>query len=205
MRRLLSIVSLSVICNAVSANPAVTELANLLHFNTLQATFNQTTYGGDRVMRRASGDVSIKRPGLFRWAVSQPMQSLLIVNRSLVWNYDVDLQQATKQHLSKAQGLNAASLLSGNTDELISNFMIRKLSGQPANTEAFALKPKSQAVFKSIKISFQANKLSQMQTQNALGQKTVFDFSNVVYDKALSDKLFHFKPPAGVDVLDNDS
>ncbi len=185
------------------ANPAADKLSSLMQFQTLQARFAQATMDGNRVLRKASGKMWVKRPGLFRWSVMKPIQTLMIINKSMAWNYDKDLMQATKQHLSKAQGLNAASLLSGDAKNLVQRFKITQLSTQGTKEQTFQLIPSQQTSFTSIQLSFEGNQLLSMQTTNALGQRTVFMFSNVQYNKPIADKLFQFKPPKGVDVLDN--
>ncbi|MDF1796211.1 MAG: outer membrane lipoprotein chaperone LolA [Coxiellaceae bacterium] len=185
------------------ANTAADQLSSLLKFQTLQAQFKQATLSGQRVLRRASGKMSVKRPGKFRWSVIKPMQTLLIINGTTAWNYDKDLMQATKQHLSKAQGLNAASLLSGDAKDLANNFQIKQEPTQGTKEKTFMLIPNAQTSFTSIQLSFEGQQLLSMQTTNALGQRTVFMFSKVSYNQPIADSLFKFKPPKGVDVLDN--
>ncbi|MDF1655865.1 MAG: outer membrane lipoprotein chaperone LolA [Coxiellaceae bacterium] len=185
------------------ANDAADKLSSLMNFQTLQARFKQATLADQRVLRRASGKMWVKRPGMFRWSVIKPIQTLLVINKTTAWNYDKDLMQATKQHLSSAQGLNAASLLSGNAKDLATRFQVKQEPTQGTKEHTFLLTPKEQTSFTSIQLSFENKQLLSMQTTNALGQRTVFMFSQVVYNQPIANKLFQFKPPKGVDVLDN--
>ncbi len=137
------------------ANEAADQLSSLMSFKTLHAKFKQATLADQRVLRRASGKMWVKRPGLFRWSVIKPMQTLLVINKTTAWNYDKDLMQATKQHLSKAQGLNAASLLSGDAKDLASRFQVKQLSTQGTKEHTFMLIPKEQTSFTSIQLSFE--------------------------------------------------
>ncbi|MDF1759176.1 MAG: outer membrane lipoprotein chaperone LolA [Coxiellaceae bacterium] len=198
------VATLLVVLTAYSwANDAADKLSSLMNFKTLQAQFKQATLADQRVLRRASGQMWVKRPGLFRWSVSKPMQTLLVINKTTAWNYDKDLMQATRQHLSKAQGLNAASLLSGDAKNLASRFQVKLVPTQGTKEHTFILTPKEQTSFTSIQLSFENKQLLSMQTTNALGQRTVFMFSKVVYNQPMANTLFNFKPPKGVDVLDN--
>lgn len=183
------------------AASSVELLVKYMSFHSLTANFVQTTLDGERVVQRSSGKTWIIRPGYFRWQVQKPQSTLLIVNPTAVWNYDEDLAQATKQSLGKAQGLNAANLLSGDTKRLMKEFAVS--STRHDDTITFTLLPKQKTMFESMTLTFTNNVLNQMQTENAIGQHTVFELSKVKYDQTLNKKLFDFVPPKGVDVLDN--
>ena len=201
MKRLVMTVSLLLATMSVCAENAASQLVKYMQFSTFTANFVQRTLDGNQVVQRSNGKVWIKRPGYFRWQVQSPQSSLLIVNPTTVWNYDEDLAQATKQPLNKAQGLNAANFLSGDTDSLVKQFAIS--AQQKGQAITFTLLPKQKTFFESMQLTFTGKILTQMDTQNAIGQHSVFVFSQIKYNQSLSAKLFKFVPPKGVDVLDN--
>jgi len=189
-----------------SAN-ASTPLQNLQQklssFRGLQAHFQQALFTDKRVAAsQSSGKMLILRPGKFRWETHSPNQQILVADGNLLWIYDVDLEQATKQKLDTTDSNSPALFLSGDVSEIPKRFTV---SEEKAGTSlGFKLTAKaSDDMFQSIKIYFQSDKLSKMIVDTRIGQRSEFNFSQVVVNPHFPSSTFNFKPPVGVDVLRN--
>ncbi len=201
----LTVFSLFFVVTSIFAaqNTALLELSKLLSsFTSYRADFSQKTLDEkNRVLQQSSGVVMIKRPGKFRWAVAKPSEQLLVTNGHWFWLYDVDLAQATQQLLSTKTSIDPASLLSGSTKDLSAQFTVRELFVSK-DSKAFLLVPKSSdASFKKIILTFQEQLLTKMTVENNLSQMSVFEFTHVVLNSHLSDDLFDFSNPDGVDLV----
>lgn len=177
------------------------DLTKLLStFTTLQTDFSQTTTDAtQQVLQKSSGVMYVKKPNHFRFETNDPTHQIVFMDGKTVWIYDMDLQQATRQAIA-ALPMNPAKLLSGDIDTFLKNFQVTL---QKKNDFLiFKLIPqKSTDAFRNILISFKQDKLNEMRIENNMGQFTVFSFSNLRINPPLSNNLFQFSPPAGVDVL----
>lgn len=186
---------------AVGAS-AVNDLSQLLRgYKTYQASFTQVTYfGNSGRSQKSSGRVMMMRPGKFRWETNKPTNQIVIANGNILWIYDVDLQQATRQRISVQGGTNPAALLTGDVSKLTKLFTIKKIKRKGAPW--FQLTPKSKGnSFTLVQMQFRKGRLVNMWVKNNLGQSTSFHFYRIRLNVPLSSKLFIFKPPRGVDVL----
>jgi outer membrane lipoprotein carrier protein len=184
---------------AQSATDKLMVLLQNLH--TMQANFSQTISDDHgNVMQKSDGSMALQRPGLFRWDTTQPNQQLIIADGSNIWVYDKDLQQITKQlqnTSSNAPGL----LLSASVDELAKRYLTRELTSNN-NFSSFELIPTQRDLFRSVVLTFSPDgQLQQMLMRDNLGQTTQINFSHVNINTSLSAGLFHFRAPAGVDVV----
>lgn len=190
-------------CNATLAQTdSSRELAKLLaEYKTYKANFNQLTYfNSSQEPQLSSGQLYMKRPGMFRWEINKPSQQVIIANRSVLWIYDVELQQVTKEKLNGTSSNNPAILLSGDVNELIKQYDVSKVQSRGAMW--YQLKPRlPQSSFVLVRMRFSDDRLITIWVKNNLNQTSVFQFSNIQLNQPLSASLFNFKPPSGVDVL----
>lgn len=180
---------------------ASTDLMNALGgLHTMRAHFMQNIHDSrGRVLDQSEGDMALQRPGKFRWEILQPQSQLVIANNNIVWIYDKDLEQATKQKQQNGNGLSPALLLSAPNEKLLQNFVIT----HPSENQ-FLLKPKkgADALFSSLTLVFKGQELSSMRMEDKLGQLTQIKFYDIKLNQTLPSPLFVFTPPRGVDVID---
>lgn len=182
------------------ADSATDQLVKILDgLQTLQANFSQNVLDGrGNVLQQTTGEMTMQRPGKFRWAVSKPSKQLLIADGEKIWFYDVGLQQVTIQQQQSIQTNSPAALLSGSPQVLAQNFIVTQMAGD----QAFKLVPKEKrGLFRSVELKFDNNKLQSMRLVDNLGQVTFVTFSRVQNNPVLNPRLFHFVPPQGVDVV----
>lgn len=175
-------------------------LLKLKKFQQVEAHFTQTIRDSKgRVLDHSKGKMWIHRPGKFRWEILSPQNQLIIANQETVWIYDQDLEQATKRR-EHSENLSPAALLSAPDQKLMQGFLISEI--QP---NQFQLKPRSKknALFSSMVLIFEEERLKAIRLQDPLGQLTQIVFSNLRYPASLPNTLFIFTPPPGTDLIEN--
>lgn len=204
IRALMAALVLVVAGSAHAAGDAATDLIKVLSgINSMQADFSQRTVDAKgRALPAQSGKMSVKRPGMFRWEVRKPEQQLVLTSGKVLWIYDPDLMQATRQQLSDQVGSTPALLLSGDPRKLSQAFDIS--AGQGGEGEqVFTLRPRAKdALFEELLVRFREGAMVQMELADTLGQRTEIGFSNVQLNPVFPARLFEFVPPKGVDVID---
>lgn len=188
----------------VQAATPLEELQQKLNsFHGMRANFQQALFSDKNTSpRRSNGKMAVLRPGKFRWETQKPNEQILIADGNLLWIYDVDLEQATKQKIDTTDSNSPALFLSGNVSDIPKRFTVK--NEKVPNGIGFKLVAKSSDdMFQSINIIFQSSKLSKMVVDTRIGQRSEFSFSNVEINPKFSNNTFNFKPPAGVDVLTN--
>ena len=180
----------------VLASEKLSEL--LSHMQTSRADFTQTIMNSrGQILQQVSGKMSIQRPGHFRWEVTRPNRQLLIADGQHIWFYDIDLQQITIQKQKSIHTDSPAALLSESPKNLTQLFIIHPLM----DVQGFTLFPKNKnALFQSITLIFQKNRLREMRLTDKLDQQTVINFSQVEINPYLPTKTFHFFMPKNKDI-----
>lgn len=169
---------------------------------TLKADFKQTVQGARFTTEESSqGSFVIARPGKFRWHYQIPYEQLIVSDGKKVWIYDVDLEQVTVKPLGATLGNTPALLLSGE-QPLEQNFVIKD-EGERDGLAWVSLQPKQTDVsFTKLRLGFGPETLRVMVLEDNLGQTTWLEFNSMQRNTRVDPALFHFEPPAGVDVFD---
>ncbi|MGH8437235.1 MAG: outer membrane lipoprotein chaperone LolA [Pseudomonas sp.] len=199
---LLAAMAFAVIPAQADDEAAVQRLTQLLsQAQTITARFSQLTLDGSGTqLQETAGQLSLKRPGLFRWHTDAPQEQLLVSNGQKVWLYDPDLQQVTIQKLDQRLTHTPALLLSGDVSQIRQNFDITlKEAGDVVD---FILKPKAKdTLFDNLRLSFRKGVINDMQLIDSVGQRTNILFLGVKMNAALDAGQFTFDIPAGADVI----
>lgn len=172
---------------------------------TMQASFIQNTIDAKgHTLPLQSGKMSVKRPGMFRWEVIKPSPQMVLTTGKLLWIYDPELMQATKQKVNDQAGNTPAILLSGDPKKLDEAFVISEETAVGAvNEQVFVLKPRDkEALFENLRVQFKGSELRSMELKDTLGQTTDIRFSDIRVNPALPASQFEFTPGKGVDVID---
>ncbi len=173
---------------------AADQLDHLLNnLQTSRANFTQTVMNSrGQILQQLSGKMAIRRPGQFRWEVMQPNRQLLIADGQRIWFYDLGLQQITVQKQKTANTDSPAALLSDSPKNLTRQFVIYPLM----DIQGFTLFPKNKnALFQSITLIFEKDRLQEMRLTDKLDQHTVINFSQVELNPHLPAQTFHFVMP----------
>lgn len=196
----------SIVCRADDA--ALQRLTALLDpVKSLQANFVQTVTDADKkVLQTSQGTIAVKRGNRLRWETTSPFSYLIVTDGAVMWRFDKDLDQATRQKFSGQLADTPALILSGETQRIKNNYDVTREQGKDG--EYFRLQPKQKgALFRTLTLvfsntgAFTNNGISQLVLQDNLDQRTEIRFNLLVVNPALADNLFHFDPPQGVDVV----
>ncbi len=199
---LLAVLSTASLFAHADDEAALQRLTQLLNqAQTITARFSQLSLDGSGTqLQETSGELALKRPGLFRWHTDEPMEQLLVSDGKQVWLYDPDLEQVTIQSLDQRLTHTPALLLSGDVSQIRENFEITFKEG--GSVVDFILKPKSKdTLFDSLRLSFRNGVLNDMQLIDSIGQRTNILFMSVKMNEPLDDKQFSFEIPEGADVI----
>ena len=192
------------ISTAYAEDLPVTRLHNFLsRASSLQADFRQEviTEKGESG-KQSSGVFMLQRPGKFRWDYTKPYQQEIVSNGGKVWFYDVDLAQVTARKLDKAIGSTPALLLTGEV-ALEKNFTIQSQDKDEGLYWIKLIPKEEESGFKYVLIGLDGDNLAGMELSDNFGQLTRIYFSNLKLGVKLDAAKFDFKPPDGVDVLDD--
>lgn len=174
-----------------------------------EATFTQTYEGG--VLRTRSmerGTVAIKRPGRMRWVYTQPEHKEFVSDGTRIYSYLPADKQVIVSPAPSGESTAPAMFLAG-TGNLVRDFTPSAVdlpTGAPAGLVGLKLVPRRyDPEYESLVLgvdpaSFQIRLLAAADRQ---GGRSTFTFSNLKENRGLSDKMFEFRIPRGVDVITN--
>ncbi len=170
---------------------------------TMKAGFLQTlTDETGKHIETSQGQVFIQRPNKFRWEYQTHYEQSIVADGQQVWFYDKDLAQVTVWQMDAALGSTPAALLGSNTaiDEA---FTVSDL-GTDGEVAWVELLPKDvDNQFTIVRLGFDQSTLREMELFDNFGQKTYIRFNEAQRNIPLDPKLFKFKPPPGVDVIES--
>lgn len=167
---------------------------------TMEASFKQVVKAKNRVLTRSNGKMALARPGRFRWDTKDPMPQLVIADGKKMWVYDVDLEQVTVRKQEKSMGGTAALFLSGYDDTVARDYEVKQIN--KGSLVGFDMKAReNKSGFQRVKLFFKKEALCALELYDQLGQVTEVDLKKIKINPKLSEQLFQFKPPKGVDVV----
>lgn len=174
---------------------------HLNHIKTLEAHFSQKVFAEKKLLSSSAGIFYLSRPSKFRWNVEEPLEQQLIADGKRLWIYDVDLSQVTSKAQAHSLDGPAALFLSGEVDTVSRDYNVHMT--QKNQSEIFDLQAKTSKVpFRHMIFIFKHDQLAQIQLLDTMGQRTLFDFNHMKLNQSLSAKLFQFKIPHGVDLVE---
>lgn len=189
----------------VPVDAAVSLQHKLQGMNSFAARFVQVQLDEDgETLQQTVGEAKLKKPGKMLWSSHSPFESQTISSNGVVWHYDVDLEQVTREPLSEDMSQTPALLLGSDQAALEKSFDIRRLDSDRA-VSLFELKNKDvDALFSSLELGFdEAGQLSLMNIVDGLDQRTEIVFTERRFNLAIDDSVFDFQVPEHVDLIDN--
>ncbi len=201
MKKLLVCLLMSFIPYGYSDSAAETLQKKLNNIKTMEASFSQVVKAKKREVSSSTGTMALSRPGKFRWHTKDPMSQLVIADGQRMWVYDVELEQVTVKKQQKSLGGTAALFLSGYDDTVARDYKVSLINkGKTQGFDMKAKKPKSG--FQRVKMYFKGDELRGLDLYDQLGQVTIVKLTKIKLNPSLAEKLFKFKPPKGVDVVE---
>ncbi len=179
------------------------------HLHTLEAQFTEI-YRGGGMDRTETGVLWLKKPGKMRWEYRSPREKVFLSDGKDAWFYIPGDRQARKSPAKKLDDLRSPlGFLLGKTR------LEKELQGLSFAQDVPAVSP-GDVVLRGVPQAL-ADRVSQVLLEvtpdNQIarividavdGSMTEYRFSGQKEDVAVADSIFHFVPPAGVEVVDGD-
>jgi outer membrane lipoprotein carrier protein len=171
-----------------------------------EGDFVQSYAGGVlRVTTTERGTVAIKRPGRMRWVYTHPERKEFVSDGTRIYSYLPAERQVIVAPVPDADQTTPALFLAGR-GHLVRDFSssFTDLPGAPAGLLGLKLVPKQAdpelewLALGVDPVSFQIRYLTAVDGQ---GGRSTFTFSNLKENRNLSDKIFTFQIPRGVEVI----
>lgn len=182
------------------------ELDSLLDgIESMNADVSQLIVESDGgVLEESEIRMKLKRPHGFYWETVAPFPELVVTDGVYLWNYQPDLEQVVIEDWDASRSELTAQLLSGNTENLIEEYALgRRDQGQNEFSEFVLLPREADNVYRQITLTFNRGLLDMIYVDSNSGQKTVWQFMNIVLNQPLADEEFVFQPPENVEIIRN--
>ncbi|PSU10471.1 outer membrane lipoprotein chaperone LolA [Photobacterium aquimaris] len=184
--------------SAWAATPQQALSSRLDKVNAFSANFTQKVTSPDgEVLVNGTGDLSIKRPNLFRWTTETPDKSLLVSDGKTVWYYSPFVEQVTAMWLKDATEQTPFVLLTRNSASDWSKYNVAQL----ADTFTLTPKDKTSSMDKfvvTVSNTGQVRNFSVVETDGQRSKYVLSDFKRTTP----AASLFTFTPPKGVELDD---
>lgn len=187
-----------VVSSAWAATPQQALSSRLDKVNAFSANFTQKVTSPDgEVLVDGTGDLSIKRPNLFRWKTKTPDESLLVSDGKTVWYYSPFVEQVTAMWLKDATEQTPFVLLTRNSASDWSKYTVAQL----ADTFTLVPKDKTSSMDKfvvTVSKAGQVRNFSVIETDGQRSKYVLTDFKSTTP----AASLFTFTVPKGVELDD---
>jgi len=196
--------------------------ARYQHAHTLRASFYERYTDGNGGSFSESGTVYFSRPGRMRWEYESPAEKLFIVDGTNVWFYVPADHTASRARLKESSDWRTPlALLTGKADlskfcrsiqlvaagaEKGSQFEDQPVP--PANTVLSCLPRAASGSDASFKVLFETDPdahLVRVLIREPGHVEMEFRFGNWEENVAIPEVKFHFQPPPGVAIVDEES
>ena len=173
-----------------------------------EADFVQTYQGGLlRTKTTEQGTVAIKRPGRMRWVYSKPERKEFVSNGRQIFSYIPRDKQVVIAPMPAEAQTTPALFLSGR-GHLVRDFTATFTEVPDAAQGSIGLKlvPKKndpEVEWLMIAVDPTSLQIRQLVALDRQGGRSSFIFNNLKENRSLSDTIFDFKVPRGVDVITN--
>ena len=157
--------------------------------------------GGRGGSARSSGSFAFARPGNFRWEIDKPDPQLIVTDGKKLYFYDEGLRQVTVREASEAIQATPAAVLFG-VGDLDEAFKLSEVGQYNGIAWVEAVPRSADSGFDRIRIGMRDGLPVVMEVVDAFGQINRFEFSKLSTNERIPAERFHFKVPAGVDVLE---
>ncbi len=161
--------------------------------------------------KTSSGTFEFQKPQQFRFAYQKPFVQTMVSDGQTLWLFDADLNQVTVRKQSTLLGQTPAALIasSGDLKALQVEFNLKAepeseglqwIKATPKQTEGavqfirVGLKPATAT-------NLNVPTLSALEIVDGLGQTSRLNFTNYEVNVKLPAETFHFKTPAGAQVI----
>jgi len=174
----------------------------------LSARFEQETLIGSlRRVEKGAGMVYFKKSGKMLWEYTQPAVQKIYLDGKNLWFYLPEDKQVLKNDMSRMPSDITLDLFAGNL-KIKEKFTVRMVPGDaPAAKDAIVLHLIPKTVHPNLKsltlwVDRRNYYITRSSLEDEMGNRTLLTFSAIAIDTGLSDSLFMFAPPPGVEIYE---
>jgi len=194
--------------------PAVGDIAQKIQSSyektkDLKADFIQeATIKSIKKTEREEGKVFFKNPKNMLWEYTKPQGKKLVINSQKAWLY---LSKEKVVYTQKSESIFQSKFLinffSGSgklKDDFVIKYAEPKALDKDGNYLLVLIPREKTAACNSVKLIIDKNNfyILQVSFDDFMGNSTILKFSNISMNTGLTQKIFQFKPPAGVEVFE---
>ncbi len=166
-----------------------------------KSAFTQTVISAEGVRKRSSsGTFEFARPNRFRFEYKRPFAQTIVADGQKVWMHDPDLNQVTVRKLTQALGATPAALLAGTDPER--DFELKAQPSADGLDWVLATPRQKDAGVHSLRLGFKGKVLAVLEMNDAFGQRSILQFTELQTGVRFAAKTFEFTAPPGTDVLE---
>jgi outer membrane lipoprotein carrier protein len=166
--------------------------------------FQESTLSALDIQDTATGRVWIKHPGMMRWEYETPESYAIITDGETLWIYrPLDRQVVIGNAMAYFGDGKGASFLS-NIALIQEAFTVSLAPPAGEGLYTLRLEPHQKQLDLDeiyVNIDKATFDIVAVRTLNAYGDETRLEFENLEFSENMAEDLFHFQPPAGMDVL----
>jgi outer membrane lipoprotein carrier protein len=174
----------------------------------MSARFEQETFIGSlKRVEKGAGRVYFKKGGKMLWEYTQPAVQKIYLDGKNLWFYLPEDKQVLKNDMSRLPSDITLDLFAGKL-KIKEKFNVRIVTGEPrgqSDAAVLQLIPKTvHPNLKSLTLWVDRNNyyITRSSLEDEIGNRTLLSFSAIAIDTGLSDSLFMFTPPPGVEIYE---
>ena len=189
--------SLTIPLHAAELDRAAAALAgNEAHFT------QQFTPKGFKTAQVESGTVVFGTLPMMRWSYSRPDEKLFVFDGQHSWFYVPSDKQVTVTNLDAQRRSELPFLLLGDPAARAKSFVVRETP--KGGSTVVTLQPNSASgMIRGVVVTIASatHLIQRVEYTDREGNRTIFELTGM-HKRAVSNDLFHFTPPAGVQVVE---
>ncbi len=169
----------------------------------LEGQFSQQVFDArGKVKETSSGKLALSAPRLFRWEYVRPHLQLIVADGKKVWVYEPDLSQATVREQGEQEQNSPLTALI-NPALLDRQYDVSEEAAPRDGMQWLSLTPKvnTEASFQYAALGFGKEGLGRMEVVDAVGQRTVINFTGWKRNPSFAANTFRYTPGKDVDVV----
>jgi outer membrane lipoprotein carrier protein len=158
-------------------------------------------------VQKSDGEVWFKKPGKMRWNYYEPYKDQIVSDGRTLWFYNEEEKQVIESPLNQVSDTETTStLLSGlgKIKELYRTSFSESGEFEADGSYLIDLKPKEEGEdYNKVTLSINKNTMmvNTLYLYDPFGNLTKVLLKNIEIDKGVSDSLFNFEVPSGVEVI----
>ncbi len=170
--------------------------------NSFHAKFTEQVASPGGMKKNRTGSVYYLKPGRMRWEFAAPDTETIVSDGTIVYSYEPDLNQVIETPVKQILKSPSATTFLLGFGDLRRDFKASFTSPVPADGLIhLTLVPKDGGNQAEVALDQRTLNLAALQLTDAVGDKTVFRFTDWTNNPALADSLFEFEVPQGADIV----